>query len=128
MRLPVEKARRRSPRARAGKAYLSFVGYLLGFGILLVGVCRIYLIPAMRAAATADPLQRKQLAATAWLVLAIVLFILFAGLLLTFRIGRFFFPRPTPVAPKRTEYSDAWAESGRRMAEAPREEEDDAFG
>ena len=59
-----------------------------------------------------------------------VLFVLFAGLLLSFRVGRFFFPRPTPAPRRRTEYVDAWVESGRRMtadggtAEGPGEAED----
>jgi hypothetical protein len=48
------------------------------------------------------------------LVLAIVLFILLVGLLLTFKIGRFF--RARPVSPRKaTKYVDAWEESGRRL-------------
>ena len=70
----------------------------VGFAAVLVAVCRIYLFPALRAAASADPQQQRQLAATAWLILAVVLFVLFAGLLLAFRVGRFFFPRPPPAA------------------------------
>jgi hypothetical protein len=56
----------------------------------------------------------------AWyrLLLFVLLFVLFAGTLLSLRIGRFFFPRPVP---KRTEtkYVDAWAESAKRVQVPP---------
>ena len=42
------------------------------------------------------------------------LFILIAGILLTFRFGRFFLPRQRESA-KPTQYSDAWAESAKRI-------------
>ena len=45
-------------------------------------------------------------------------FVLFGGLLIAFRIGRFFIPRPV-AGRKKTEYVDAWAESGRRMGTPP---------
>ena len=70
----------------------------------------------------ATPQEKKQLAAFARLMLAVVLFVLFAGLLIAFRIGRFFIPRPLPGRNK-TEYADAWAESGRRMATPPEQAE-----
>jgi hypothetical protein len=112
--------RRRNPV----RAALPVVLFLVGFAAVLVAVCRLYLLPALRAAASADPQQRRQLGATAWLVMAVVLFVLFAGLLLTFRVGRFFFPRPAPPARGRTEYVDAWAESGRRMTAGESHQED----
>jgi len=41
--------------------------------------------------------------------------ILFVGLMMTFRIGRFFFPRPGNSARVKTTYVDAWTEAGRRL-------------
>ena len=53
-------------------------------------------------------------------VAGVILVILVAGLILTFRVGRMFFPRAT--GPRtRTKYVDVWAESGRRL-EVPKEE------
>ena len=53
----------------------------------------------------------------------LVLFILFVGLMMTFRIGRFFFPRSTPP-PAKTQYVDAWAESGTRISVPDEQDED----
>ena len=101
------------------RALVAIVLYLSGFAGVLMLVCWLYLFPAIRAAASAierhDALQKKELAATASLILVLVLFVLFAGLLLAFRMGRFFFPRPAPPRTKPTEYVDAWEEAGRRM-------------
>jgi O-antigen/teichoic acid export membrane protein len=109
-------------RPRPPRMLLRAVAFLGVFAIILVLVVNLYLIPAMTAAKDADVKQRHELAAYATLILVVVLFVLFAGLLLTFRIGRFFFPRP-PIPPRKpTEYVDAWAEAGRR-APVPEEEE-----
>jgi hypothetical protein len=88
---------------------------MVGFGALLVIVCHYYLFPALEAARGADPAGRRQLGATARLMLAVVLFILLAGLLMSFRVGRFFFPRKRDPRPKPTTYPDAWAESAKRL-------------
>ena len=104
---------------RPARTYWAVLVYLVAFAVLLVVVMKWYLIPALQAAQHAQPEDRKRLAATALLVMVVVLFVLGAGLVLTFRVGRFFFPRP--VAPrKRTEYVDAWAESAKRMQTPPR--------
>ena len=100
--------------------------FLTVFAIVLLLVVQLYLIPAMLAAKDADASQRRQLSAYATLILAVVLFVLFSGLLLTFRVGRFFFPRNPARTLKPTEYVDAWAEAGRRAAAAPPESEDDS--
>jgi hypothetical protein len=111
------------------RALIAIILYLSGFAGVLMLVCWRYLFPAIRAAASAiehhDPQQKRELAATASLVLVVVLFVLFAGLLLTFRMGRFFFPRPHPPRAKPTEYVDAWEESGRRInaADLPPDDE-----
>ena len=105
-------------RPSRNRILLALVIYLLGFGVLLITVCRGFLFPAMIAAANAkaamDTKAQHRLQGTALLILLCTLFVLFAGLLMVFRIGRFFFPRP-PAPRSKTDYVDAWAESGRRM-------------
>src|SRR5688572_23955690 len=108
-------------RLRPGRTYVAVVVYLLCFTVLLVVISKMYLLPAMEASRDATPQEKKQLAAFARLMLAVVLFVLFAGLLIAFRIGRFFIPRPV-TGRKKTEYVDAWAESGRRMETPPKPE------
>jgi hypothetical protein len=108
-------------RFRAGRTYVAVVVYLLCFVVLLIVVSKMYLLPAMEASRHASPQEKKQLAAFARLMLTVVLFVLFGGLLIAFRIGRFFIPRPLAKR-KNTEYVDAWAESGRRMATPPKPE------
>ena len=106
---------------RSGRSPLAVLAYLLGFTAVLLIVSHFYLLPALAAAAHADPARRKLLAAHAMLILALVLFILLVGLLMTFRIGRFFRPR-THTREKPTTYIDAWKESGRRMKTPDRDE------
>ncbi len=56
------------------------------------------------------------LKAEAMLLLSILLVMLLSGLVLTFKVHRFFLPKPR--APKvQTKYVDAWAEAGRRIDE-----------
>ena len=103
-------------RIRSGRTYWAVLAFLIGFAILLVGVSTYYLLPAMDAAHSTGVTakEKRTLMAVSRLMLAVVLFVLFAGLLLTFRVGRFFFPRKT--GPRtRTQYVDAWAEAGKRM-------------
>src|SRR2546423_10868195 len=76
------------------------IAFLLGFAILLIALCHYYLLPAFDALKHATPADKARLRAWSALLLALILFILISGLILTFRIGRFFFPRPTsPRAP-----------------------------
>src|SRR4051812_35895106 len=104
---------------------LRAVVFLIVFAVVLLLAVQLYLLPAMQAAKGVDDVrQREELSAIATLILCVVLFVLFAGLLLTFRIGRFFFPRPPTKRNKPTEYVDAWAEAGRR-ATMPEEEEEE---
>jgi hypothetical protein len=113
------------------RSLVGLVAYLAGFAVVLVVVCWLYLFPAIRAAASAiehhDLRQKRELAATASLILFVVLFVLFAGLLLAFRVGRFFFPRPPVPRRTPTQYVDAWEESGRRVnaADLPTDEDED---
>ena len=98
---------------------------MAGFAILLAFISRWYLIPAMQAVQTAQGVEKRQLVAHSRLLLAIVLFILVAGLLLTFRFGRYIAPR-LGEKQKPTQYPDAWAESAKRVSVPPRDEDDDA--
>jgi len=107
---------------RAARTYVAVVVYLLCFTVLLIVISKMYLLPAMEASRNATPQEKRQLAAFARLMLAVVLFVLFGGLLIAFRIGRFFIPRPV-AGRKKTEYVDAWAESGRRMGTPPEQAE-----
>lgn len=109
-------------RARAGRTTWAVLLFFVGFTALIILVSFYYLKPAMSVALDADPKQRRDLAAYSWLLMALVLFILLVGLMITFRIGRFFFPRSTPP-PAKTQYVDAWAESGKRVSVA--DEHDD---
>ena len=106
---------------------MAVLAYLVAFTLLLVALLKWYLIPALLAAEHAGPEERKKLAAGALLVLVVVLFAAWAGLVLTFRVGRFFFPRPTPPR-KQTLYIDAWAESAKRMQTPPAEEHGESLG
>jgi len=99
----------------------------VGFTALLITVCFGFLFPALyakkRALATlqnpphpttAEARDLAALSAYSSLVLAVVLFIIVAGLILVFRVGRFFRPRvggPRIV----TQHVDAWAESAKRL-------------
>src|SRR5687768_8917690 len=102
------------PHHRFRCSMWAMVAYLFGFAVLISFIAWYYLIPAMQAATDATPRQRQQLSATSLLVMAVVLLIVFVGIVLTFRISRFFFPRP-PLARTQTKYVDAWAESARRV-------------
>ena len=100
---------------RGGRSPAAVVVFLALFAILLVFVCQFYLIPTLQVVKSASHAERMKMAAYARLILAILLFILFAALSITFRFGRFFFPRPQPPRTK-TQYVDAWAEAGKRAS------------
>lgn len=95
------------------------MAFLTGFAVFLVFICYWYLFPSLEAAQGATPKEKKQLAAYARLLLAVILVILFAGMLLTFRVGRMFLPRSGGKR-EQTKYVDAWAEAGKRMETPPR--------
>ena len=104
----------------------AMVAYLLGFAVLITFVAWYYLIPAMEAASGATPPQKQQLSAYSLLLMAIVLLIVFVGIVVTFRVSRYFFPRP-PHGRTQTKYVDAWAESAKRLdGTGPPEADDDA--
>jgi len=101
---------------RSGRTLWAVLLYLVGFAVLLLIVTRFYLMPTLIAEhrAGVTPEQRRILVAHSRLVMVLLLVVLLLGLLLTFRIGRFFFPRHTEPR-KPTKYVDAWEEAGRRL-------------
>ena len=115
-----------NPRRLAARSPWAAAAFLLGFTLLLLAVCYYFLLPALEAAKNATPADRARLRAWSALLLAIVLIILGSGLVLTFRIGRFFFPRPpTPRTHTHTRHVDIWTEAGKRLDVPPSEPEDD---
>ena len=117
--------RKRPPTSRNGLGYARVLAFLLGFCVLFLFVTNYYLLPATEAFGQATPGQQRVLAAHSRLLLAILLIILFSGLVLTFRVGRFFFPRPRqPMKP--TRYPDAYAEAARRIKVDEEDPEEDA--
>ncbi|WP_428938491.1 hypothetical protein [Fontivita pretiosa] len=101
---------------RAGRAIWTVVVFLAGFAALISLLSRYFLIPALLAAHDATASEKRQLSAVATLLLAVVLFILGVGLMLVFRVRRFFFPRSTgSESRQQTSYVDAWTESAKRF-------------
>jgi hypothetical protein len=113
------------PCHRFGRVLWATLAFLLGFTVLIVFISNWYLIPALKAAQVATGPEKRALVAHSRLLLAIVLFMLVAGIILTFRFGRYFTPR-VGEKPKPTEYPDAWAEAGRRVSVPPRADDEDA--
>jgi len=97
--------------------------FLVGYVALLVVVSHYYLIPALNVVHDASPTERRWLSASSALLLAVVLFIILVGILLAFRVSRFFFPRPSIAREKPTLYVDAWSESAKRLQSAPPDDE-----
>jgi hypothetical protein len=116
------KRERAMARRRCGRSHVAAITFLFTFTVLIIAVCYYFLFPALEASKHAPPQDKAKLRAYASLLLAIILIVLLCGVLLTVRIGRFFFPRPTPPR-TRTKYVDAWAESAKRMEAPPRESE-----
>jgi len=117
----------RRPRGAPGFTYWKPLLFLGCFTGLLIFLTSIYLVPAMDAYRVGTPMERRQIDAYSTLLLTVVLLILLSGLILTFRIGRFFFPRDLPKRTK-TKYVDVWTEAGRRLEVPPRDEKLDGQG
>ena len=115
-----------APHPRLGAIRWSALVFLFVFALLLIGVASYVLVPGFEAIQDKQltPQEKRNLQAWYRLLMFVLLFILFAGLVLTFRFGRLFFPRPAPP-PTKTQYVDAWAESARRMSVPPKEEDED---
>jgi hypothetical protein len=111
-------------RRRPGRSQWGVLAFLVAFTLGLIGLTYYYLLPAHRtflqARQQGDKTGQHAITATSALLLAVILVILVTGLILTFRIGRFFFPRKLPPRTK-TKYVDVWAESGKRLEVPPEE-------
>ena len=118
-----------NPSHRAGRTIFAVLCFLTLFMIIVLLVSKFYIEPSMEVASHLnrnDPQQLKErhaIAAHGMLVMMLLLTLLVIGLLMTFRISRFFFPRPT-VPRTRTRVIDAWAEAGKRLEHAGDETED----
>ena len=114
--------------ARPARAPWPVIVFLAGFGLAVVGLAYYYLLPAAEAVVSAkqagDTKGQRAISATAALLLAVLLIVLICGIFMTFRIGRYFFPRNTAPRTK-TKYVDAWAESAKRMPTPPPEDEEE---
>jgi hypothetical protein len=98
---------------RPSRSIWATLVFLLGFTLLIILVSHYFLLPAILASRDATAQEKQHIQAVATLVLTIVLFILGVGLVLTLRVKRFFLT-PAPRTRTKTEYSDAWAEAGKR--------------
>src|SRR2546423_11227401 len=77
----------RFPTARSGRIFWPTLAFLVGFAVLIYVISDWYLLPALDAARNANTTEKKQLAAHARLLLAIVLVTLICGIMLNFRSG-----------------------------------------
>jgi hypothetical protein len=84
---PIRRALRR--------VFWATTAYLLSFAAFLLLIAKYYMQPAVVAAHVATAPERQKLSAISILLLAIILVMLCVGLMLTFRVHRFFFPRGT---------------------------------
>lgn len=111
---------------RLGRIHWGTFVFLIVFVILLVVVARYALVPGLDAIRQNPTTQHSDALTAGYglLLLFVLLFILFVGIVMTFRFGRLFFPRPTEPRTK-TQYTDAWAESGKRMQVPPEEQSEE---
>jgi hypothetical protein len=112
------------PRLRSGRIRWSALVFLILFTIGAIWIAYYAMKPAAAVAHAASPDEKRRIVAWFRLLLAVLLFVLFAGLVLTFRFGRLFFPR-TGGSRVKTQYVDAWAESARRVQVPPDALDDD---
>src|SRR2546426_2725956 len=106
---------------RSGRVHWSAVAFLIVFTVVALAVTYYAMRPAAAAAHDAPVEVKRHIVAWFRLLLAVLLLILFFGLVLTFRFGRLFFPRGG--SPRvQTQYVDAWAESAKRVQVPPAED------
>src|SRR5688500_14879403 len=111
---------------RRGAIRWATLVFLIVFTVLLIAVTSYVLVPGFEAIKDPKMTPEEKRSLQAWyrLLMFVLLFILFAGVVLTFRFGRLFFPRATAPRTK-PQYVDAWAESARRMQVPAADETDD---
>lgn len=100
--------------SRDPRSMIGMIIFLVSSLVVLYLVSFRYLVPALKLTANLTDSGKLQLRAISSLVLAIVLTTLIAFALLAIRPGRFFLPRRQPPR-TRTNYPDAWTESGKRL-------------
>ena len=102
-------------RDRTGRFHWAVIAFLGGVVVLMLGLLAWFIVPGMQVLSSPDATEtdRAGISALAALLLAVLLVILFVGLLLTFRVRRFFFGDSQPR--QRTRYTDAWEESAKRL-------------
>ncbi len=105
---------------RMARSFVPLLIYLSAFTILLIFICRFYLIPAMKVAKTATAAQRRVLAADSQLLLTVLLIGLLGLLLIALRSASRT-SRNMSGKRKATVYPDAWSESARRFKTPPEE-------
>jgi hypothetical protein len=101
-------------RRRNGQSIWAFIAFLALSFILLMLLTHVYLLRALADFKGADDRGRRLIGVHALLLLSVTLAILGLSWMLIFRIGRYFFPQKREPMTK-TQYTDAWAESGKRM-------------
>ena len=101
-----------------GVSFWPALFFLVFFALLIAFVSHYYLLPALEASQAATQPALARLRAEAALLLTILLVMLFCGLVLMFKIHRFFLPRPKTTRTQ-TKYVDVWAEAGRRAKDEP---------
>jgi hypothetical protein len=115
---------RHTRHRRRGHSRYMVLAFLVGAVLMVWLTLEKYLLPAIVASHNIDEAGQRHLAALSSLVLAVVMVLLLAGLILLVRPGRFFLPRK-PGQRTGTTYTDAWAESARRLEIPPRQDEDE---
>ena len=118
---PLNRALSALPR-RHGRVHWAAIAFLVVFAAVALSIAYYAMQPVAQATQHASDDEKRRIVAWFRLLLAILLFILIAGLLLTFRFGRLFFPRASSPRVK-TQYVDAWAESAKRVRVPPEDEE-----
>jgi LPS O-antigen subunit length determinant protein (WzzB/FepE family) len=81
-----------APLRRLHRTFWATIAFLIAFTALLSLIADYFMRPAVQAAHVATPPERRELSAVSILLLAILLTMLTLGLLLTFRVRRFFTP------------------------------------
>jgi hypothetical protein len=79
-----------SPRRGFHRTLWATVAFLIAFVALLSLIADYFMRPAVQAAHVATPPERRELSAISILLLVILLTMLTIGLMLTFRVRRFF--------------------------------------
>lgn len=102
---------------RTRRFHWAMIAFLGGFVVVMLLVLAWFITPGLAVLGDPDATDgdRMRIAAVAALLLAVLLVMLFVGLLLTFRVRRYFFGDPRPH--ETTRYSDAWAESANRLTQ-----------